>query len=221
MTHFNYNFCQIFKYGSYVYDTITEKSDEDFIAIGDITEDLNIISNSQEGTFNYNIKVYSLSDFMKSLHNHEVSTIECISLLKNSNKDTFIIKSNENFEEFLVQYWSEIFDKKQLRNSFSQKSSNSFVKAKKKSIMLTEDSYIGLKSLFHSFRILDFGIQICENSYITNFNSMKPFWLELLSYKDEFLKIITEDDWNNFIKKYEIKNRYNELHTKFKKKAPK
>jgi hypothetical protein len=99
-----------------------------------------------------------------------------------------------------------------LRKSISSIVNNSWVKAKKKMELKDECSYIGLKSLFHSFRILDFGIQIALMNTI-HYSSANGLWVEL---KEEF-----EDNksWDFYYQKY--KSQHNELMTRFRLVAPK
>ena len=62
----------------------------------------------------------------------------------------------------------------QLRKSVSSIANNSWVKAKKKINLEDEDSKIGLKSLYHSFRIIDFGIQLARDGKIWRFDYRGP-----------------------------------------------
>jgi hypothetical protein len=56
-----------------------------------------------------------------------------------------------------------------LRKKISAICNNSWVKASKKLNLVEEDDYTGLKSLFHSFRILSFGIDLAKDNKINSF----------------------------------------------------
>lgn len=82
-------------------------------------------------------------------------------------------------------------NKSKLRSSFSRKADHSYVKGKKKIIIesqnpsLTEEEreaelFRGRKSLFHAFRILEFGIQLATSNQI-NFNC-SDLWNEFSSF---------------------------------------
>jgi hypothetical protein len=97
-----------------------------------------------------------------------------------------------------------------LRHSLSAKSSNSFVKAKKKlTIKKDFDLNLGRKSLWHSFRIIDFGIQIIKYNKIIDYKSMNDLFNDIMQYYS----------WIDLFEEYKIK--YNNLLTEFRKLAPK
>src|SRR5690606_16367271 len=99
----------------------------------------------------------------------------------------------------------------QLRRSISAVASNSFVKCKKKLIKGPDyNPYIAKKSLFHSLRILDFGIQIATHGKIMDFSSCNHLYRDIMS--------IESDDWEIFKEKYTP--LANSLKSKFKKVAP-
>ena len=63
--------------------------------------------------------------------------------------------------------------KTKIRNSFSHVASNSFVKCKKKiEVEASYDPHTGRKSLWHSLRIVDFGIQILKHDKIIDYSSV-------------------------------------------------
>ena len=99
-------------------------------------------------------------------------------------------------------------DNEALREAISQKASHSFVKAKKK-IEVEKELRIGQKSLFHSLRILEFGIQIAQTGKIFDFTQSNHYW-------EEISKI---SDWAELNRIY--KPIYNKLHTEFKLACPK
>jgi hypothetical protein len=94
----------------------------------------------------------------------------------------------------------------------SKKSSNSYVKAKKKITVEKDCQYIGLKSLFHSIRIIDFSIQLASTGRIFDFGRSNGILHELLTNH-------MESDWQTIEKIY--KPLYNKLHSQFKVVCPK
>lgn len=176
----------IFSYGSRVYGTQSEKSDWDFIAIA---------SNGNTGEEyrhdNVNVHIYNTKDWENQLNDHKIHTLEVQFL---PDKKPFSFKLNLQT----------------LRHSLGEKASHSFVKAKKK-IEVEKDYYVGWKSLFHSLRILNFGIQIATKGKIVDYGSANHYWFEILNSQMY--------DWNWFKEKYQP--IYNNLSTEFRKVAPK
>lgn len=186
----------IYQYGSRVYGTYSENSDWDFIIIANQKEDkLDTVSN-QDKTINATI--YSINGFTKALNEHEISILECYFL-------NYRYKLKDDFKiDFKI-------DLTQLRKSISTITSNSWVKAKKK-LLIEEDFNVltSKKSLFHSLRILYYGIQLATDGSIYDFQKANYLWYDILN---------TESNWNV------LKNKYQELRNKldseFKKYAPK
>ena len=146
------NIFGIYAYGSLLYNNLNEKSDLDYcIVVGEHTISDEYIQIELE---DLDFHLMTEKHYKKLLKEHDIMALEMY-YQKNP-----ILKFEVDFT----------LDKVQLRNSISKVVSNSYVKAKKKMELPNEDSYIGLKSLFHSFRILDFGIQIAKNGEISNFN---------------------------------------------------
>jgi hypothetical protein len=177
----------IFRYGSKVYGTNTENSDDDYIVVVEGDEKLEYgIHEGEE-----NITVYSEFTFKELIKKHDIAALECIF-------------SNDTDFEFEL-------DLTELRRSISAVASNSFVKCKKK-LMPGPDynPYIGKKSLFHSLRILDFGIQIATHGRIVDFSKSNDLYHEIMS--------IESNDWEVFKEKYQ--GLANKLKSEFKKVAP-
>lgn len=180
--------------GSRIYGTASKSSDCDYMAIvdDDLLEDK--ATGFEFFKKNINLQFYTYTDFQKHLDEHKVHALEGYFLPES------LIKDNFHFE----------LDLTILRSSFSEKASNSFVKAKKK-IEVEKDFYIGWKSLFHSLRILDFGSQIAEKGYIEDYASASHFWLEIVGEQ--------QYNWKFFKEKYQP--IYNRLATRFRELAPK
>lgn len=177
----------VFPFGSKVYGTITEQSDDDYVVVvkGDKELDYGIHTES------VNIHVYSEASFQKLLEAHDIVALECIF-------------SKENEYEFTL-------DLEKLRRSVSSVASNSFVKCKKKLVPGPDyNPYIGKKSLFHSMRILNFGIQIATFGRIIDFSSCNDLY-------DEIMRI-ESNDWEVY--KERFTKRANALKSEFKLVAP-
>lgn len=185
-------------YGSWVYRTEGKNSDVDFIAIVDTG-----MTGTEIREANYDVQIYNPEDFQRQLNDHKIHALEVWYFLKNDSGhgdlDDLRIGFNIDFQ----------LDLSKLRHSLSEKASHSFVKAKKK-IDVEKDYYIGFKSLFHSLRILNFGIQIATTDHI-DFSAANHYWKEIIEAK--------EYNWQFYKDKYQP--IYNALSTEFKKVAPK
>lgn len=178
-----------FLYGSQVYGTQDEESDIDYIVIVDKLDE----EGKQTLTDNVSITYYSAEYFQRLFDEHDVAAIECYMLpdhLKLGDYRRF------KFKPDLVK----------LRHSFSAVASNSWVKAKKK-INKEKEYRIGIKSLFHSLRILRLGITIAVDANMFN---DKLLWKRIKSQNFETWKEY-KDYWQPI---------YNELKSEFKKVAP-
>ncbi|AEO93371.1 gp109 [Bacillus phage G] len=175
----------VFPFGSKVYGNVTKNSDTDLIVVVKGNEELKYQICDDDG----DIHVYSRKTFEGLIDRHDISALECIF-------------SNDTDFDFVLDF-------EKLRRSISAVASNSFVKCKKK---LTSGSdynpYIAKKSMFHSIRILEFGIQIAKYGKITDFGCANHYYEMLLEM----------DDWGT------IKNYFqpiaNKLKSEFKKLAP-
>ncbi len=188
------NILNCYKFGSHVYGTQNESSDEDFICV--VKNPINSENN--------NIHFYTIEMFQTLLNNCEIQMLECYFLDKN-----FILKENYVFDFEL--------NLSKLRTSISTITSNSFVKGKKKLIVSGDyDLNIGLKSVFHSLRILDFGIQIASQGLIYDYKSMNYVLEDIYKMSENYERI---DLWNKINEKY--KPIFNKKSSIFKELAPK
>lgn len=195
-----------YPYGSRVYGTHSENSDFDFILIfeDDFAKNLDdqylyykerYLSPGQFLEENYSI--YSRSKFQSMLDEHHISALECFFLPE---PDLSFVKFNFKLN----------LDK--LRKSISEKVSHSWVKAKKKfEIESDRNIYVGKKSLFHSFRIIDFGMQIGKNGKIDDYQSCVGLWNEIKNnpsqnWKDyEILYKESHNKWMSEFRKFALK----------------
>lgn len=177
-------------FGSLLYGTNTDKSDIDIIVIDD---DLKGQSRDQGG---YDFQFISEVSFRNHLKKCDIKSLE------------FFFSNQKHLK---IKITEKDIDWTQLRSSISERSSHSFVKAKKK--FKDQEFYIGKKSLFHSLRILKFGIQLAQHRKITNFAEANELLIPILSHPQ------TPEELEALLTYY--KTLYNELHSQFKLLAPK
>lgn len=185
----NSNIISCFYYGSRVYGSHKEDSDFDFIVVVNEKEDI---------TYNgCDITVYTKEEFQEKIQQHEISILECLFLPSEK-----IIKNEQS--------WNFQKDLGVLRKSISEKSSNSWVKCKKKFLVEKDyNPYVGKKSVWHSLRILDFGRQIAIHDKIIDYGSMNQYYEPIMSC----------NSWEEIEQNF--KKFYNQKATEFKLVAPK
>lgn len=193
------DFSCIYVYGSHLYNTNTQESDIDLICV---FKD-NIFYESK----NTNIHFLTKSEFQFYLDKHDIKALECFFI-----PDEFKYKEEIKFN-FILDKWL-------LRKSISEIINNSWVKGKKKLTVLAERSpeneFIGIKSIFHVFRILSFAIQIVTDGKITSYSSMS-YVLSDLKYMNQ--RANYEELWNLIFAKYNVK--YKNFHSDLKMLCPK
>ncbi len=184
----------IYPFGSRVYGSHTSDSDFDYILVVKDYFDSNDI----------NIHVYTVSQFQLKLDNHDIQILECIYLPKKLQ-----IKENYIFIHNL--------DRQKLRASISTIASNSWVKGKKKLIISGDyDENLAIKSIFHSLRILDFGIQLGTEGKIYNYSSMNWLLTDLKKLATQFKR---DELWEAIDTKY--RTTFNNMSSQFKTLCPK
>lgn len=190
----DFKILNMYQYGSQVYGCTNPKSDYDLMVIveGNFPEKHIVIEEVE-------ITIYGEEQFQKMINEHEISALECLFL-----SEEFIVKATKQF--------NFILNLSKLRESLSCKSSNSWVKAKKKfSIEKDFNPYIARKSLFHSFRILHFGVQIAMHGKIINYQEVNLLLYEILDNPSE--------KWEDYKVKYQLS--YNNIRSKFREVCPK
>jgi len=179
-------------YGSRVYGTASDQSDYDYLAIVPANRRAN--TGEEYMRDKVNIHIFNRYDFQQQLDRHKIHALEA-----------HYLPDSEVAKQFKFK-----LDKVKLRHELCEKASHSFVKAKKK-IDKEKDYYVGWKSLFHSLRILTFGIQMAEHGKITDYSAANHFWFTI--------RDAGQYNWGYFKEKYQPV--YNELATQFRKLAPK
>jgi len=151
----------IYLFGSQVYGNSSSNSDWDVIIIAKTSSPETEIKSDK-----FNIHILTTDRFQDGLDQHNIRNIECLMAPSWCKLQEI---HNFNFEIKLDR----------LRHSISHINSNSWVKAKKK--LQQGDYYIGIKSLWHSLRIVMFGIQIAKFGRIYDWSCANSIWNELTS----------------------------------------
>lgn len=192
------HFLNLYSYGSFVYGTNHSDSDYDYILIISDEQNPDLVFHTTPNPKTTNYHIYKKSQFIEKIQNHDIDALECLWLPQNLKYESI------DMSQFFI------LDKNLLRHNFSEKSSNSWVKCKKKlTIEKDYNPFIGKKSLFHSFRILDFGIQIAKYGKITDYSS-----------SNQILKnILNLNTWDEINQNFKLS--YNQKSSEFKSLAPK
>lgn len=183
----------MYPYGSKVYGTALEDSDKDMITVlTKMYEKHQIIDNPP-----YSFIIHDTESFQRGLWAHEPYALEC-----------YFLPTDQKLKH--SHTWDFKLDKRVLREAISQKASHSWVKAKKK-LDVENDIKRGKKSLFHSLRILTFGIQIADKGSIVDYGAANDYWWEIWTNPGT--------KWDDFLKTY--RPIYNGLCTQFRERCPK
>lgn len=211
----------VFQYGSRVYGSNTYESDWDFIIV---TND----KDQREHQFiedDLNVTFYNIDRFKELRDAHDIAALECMFLPD----ENVWAKSTE--PEYDI-YSDFSIDLVKLRSSISHTASNSWVKAKKKLIVEADrDLNTGLKSLYHSLRILLFGTQIAMTGKISNYQLLNGYRSQIFLANSIYTGLIKAGHpeyaenqlykalWDELDRTYTP--AYNQYATEFRKRAPK
>jgi predicted nucleotidyltransferase len=149
----------VYVFGSRIYKTASENSDWDLLVIAKTP-----YPEKELVVENFNIHILTLDRFLEGLKQHHIGRIESL-------MSPIILK-----EDIKIPFELKITS---LRHSISHICSNSWVKSKKK--LEQGDYYIGIKSLFHSLRIAEFGIQLVKYGKIIDWQISNYLWDKLKS----------------------------------------
>lgn len=176
----------IYPYGSKIYGTDDEFSDSDYVIVfkssllpsGAFRD--NAISS--DGRTVQGV-CYSRSGFIDAINNYEITALECIFLPEDK-----VVQKKMNFA--ITKYNEKEFAKKII-----QKASSSWHFAN----LAYRDDHMEscVKNLFHTLRILDFGIQIKKFGCITDYSSMNKLRTELM---ENFNTLKPFDYYKRFLK---------------------
>lgn len=182
----------LYPYGSHVYGTAVEGSDEDYITVLKYMPERHQIITRDNKAF----VIHDQTSLQRGIWAHEPYALE-----------TYFLSPDRHLKHIP---WDFKLNLHALREAFSQKASHSMVKAKKK-FEVEGDLKRGKKSLFHSLRILNFGIQVATKGKIVDFSAANDFWWEIYTNPSE--------KWEDYQKTY--RPVYNGLCTQFREVAPK
>ena len=162
----------IYIYGSRIYKTHTVNSDYDAIVIA-----CSMYLNHEIYDNNYNIHITTPDSFADQLKQHDIHCLECIFAPDNAQ----IYSKIDYLKDFK-------FDAGQLKKMILSQSTWAWTKAQKR---IEKGNIIGgAKSLFHSLRILNFGLQIMEFGKIVNFSASNETW--------NILRDCNSFEWNSY-----------------------
>lgn len=190
------NCVAFYPFGSRVYGTARPESDWDYVAVK------GKVRLGEMDLGSVNIRYYTPEQFQALLDNHHIMALECYFL-----RPEQVIVAPEH-------PWPFKLDKAKLRHSLSEKSSHSWVKAKKKFLSPydRENELIrGKKSLWHSIRIVSYGIQIATLRTIFGYNEVNHIFNDIMDDQSQ--------DWDHYEEKW--KPVRNAMLTKFREVAPK
>lgn len=165
----------IYPYGSKVYGTANDNSDDDFIIVfkSSLLESGAFKDNAiSSKDFSIQGTCYSRGGFIDAINNYQISALECIFL-----PDDLIIQKKFPFK-------LHKFNEKELSKNIIKTASASWHNAKLS--YMDDNIEYAKKNVFHALRILDFGIQIKKNQKIIDYSSMNNLKYEI--DKDENFK---------------------------------
>ena len=185
-------------FGSRVYDAHSIQSDHDFQVIVADKKLKEFTSKPSINSRFTDLHVHSQTEFQDALNKHEPYAVE-----------TFFLPREFRFVEGLKLTF--VLDKKKMRHAFSENASHSWVKGKKKlTVPESLNEWIGKKSIYHAFRMIDYAIQIGETGMISNYASCNDILVELSEMGSDWTTIDAT-----------MRPRFNALMTKFREVCPK
>eukprot|EP01087_Luapelamoeba_hula_P002581 TRINITY_DN12247_c0_g1_i1.p1 TRINITY_DN12247_c0_g1~~TRINITY_DN12247_c0_g1_i1.p1 ORF type:complete len:222 (-),score=22.37 TRINITY_DN12247_c0_g1_i1:67-732(-) len=190
------NVIAIYLYGSRVYGTETERSDWDYIVV--LHNGPNPEETIQGVAADADATIMHVDRYQQLLNQHSMNMLECLFLPRDK-----ILLERQDFRKT----W--MLDAAQLRRSVSARVGHSWSKAQKK-LEVAHEIYIGKKSLFHSFRIMAFGIQIARHGSIMDYSAMNHIWTEINENPS--------DQWSDYRDKY--KKQWNKLKSELRASVP-
>lgn len=168
----------IYIYGSRIYGTHKIDSDYDIIIVGAALIEHQEIQTSI-GNVHLNIHIITRDKFRRDLNNHNIMNLECL----------FAPELAKIQEKEPLKF---VLNKKKLTKNIIAQSFNSWQGGKHK--LNDGDIYRGLKSIFHSIKMLIFAIQIMEHGSIVNFGAA--------NYLHKEINDCDEIEWGYFKDKY-------------------
>lgn len=186
----------IYEWGSRVYQTSTDSSDWDYIAI--VPDDFPKEPDQYEfGNHTYNIE--HESKWISKLQRNSVEVLECLSL-----SPQFIIKKRKSYPF--------VFNPESAHAAISERASIAWVKGKKKlTIEKDFDWRGGKKSIWHSLRLYMFGTQCAQYGSIVDFTEANSYYNDIVVAKHGNTG---KEEWKYLKESYHDLNNY--WHSKMK-----
>eukprot|EP01080_Neovahlkampfia_damariscottae_P006302 gene6302-10308_t len=220
------NILSIFLFGSRLYGCEHKDSDFDYVVIVKDKTDIPFKKEDEKKNketfkkkskkFKIDAQIFTKSEYHKKLKKFQIDAFECFSLSKNEETKKFIICDDSNLKIPVFLNDKEL--KNEVRKAIGDRSRISFVKAKKK-LELEANGYVGIKSFYHSFRILEFGKQVLECGYVKDFTVGKKFYDEIVKSEENIQREYTQEEcskiWKEFQKEH--KSVYNKMTNELKK----
>lgn len=157
----------IYIYGSRVYGNFTVNSDYDIIVVAS-----SMYLNHEMYDGEYNIHITTPDSFADNLRKHDIHCLECIYAPDDAR---VLIKKN-----YLKSFTCFQLDRTRLKKMLLTQASSAWAKGRRR--LETGNVKGGAKSLFHSIRILRFGIQIMEHDKIIDFSMCNKLWKEIEAF---------------------------------------
>jgi len=166
----------VYMYGSRVYGTYNYDSDYDFLVLAN---SLNREREIKRGK--YNIHIHTPDKFQDDLWKCQMVNLECI-----------FAPTFARLQETIEYKKAFGVDPIKFKKSILKQSHNSWMKSKMK--FREMDIERAIKSIFHSMRILLFGLQVMSEGKIYDFSEANDYWQEISD--------IDEYKWNFFKEKF-------------------
>ena len=147
----------IYLYGSQVYGTNTMASDFDVLVIASSLYDH---KEFHDGTYNVHLKTPDI--FRDELWRYKMSALECVYA-----PEFAVVQEKNKYDDFVINPTC-------LQRQSLSESHNSWVRGKR--MILDRDMHRGMKSLWHSLRILLFADQILNEGAIFDFSAANNHW---------------------------------------------
>jgi predicted nucleotidyltransferase len=197
----------IYKWGSYLWGSQNDNSDLDYC----------IIISDKSSIWKFH-NVQYIQKESKDIDLHIISESYYKSLVNDCEEMSLSLYFQEN--PILKYDYETTLNLQKLRKSFSTKANNSYVKSKKKLTVedKNEENYnLAIKSMFHSIRIIDFGIEVALR--IKGEKTNKIDFTDIGYSLNHIKSIFKNKDWSEVHKI--MKPEFNSFSTVFKKLAPK
>lgn len=191
-------------YGSRVYSTATDTSDYDYHHISS-TYNAEFQDRIVDDNRSIDITYLPLNQFIEEFNNCQVRALEIY-----FTPNEFIDQSLDQIKELKFVLNDET--RKLIRKAFATKSDWTEVRARKK--LRDGEKRIAIKSLWHSYRIIKFAMDIHEHGSIINWSCANDMWDELMKINEDDY---SEEMFRGLYKKY---LKENGLMTQFKNAFP-